>query len=195
MPTGDIAEVLVDEERLRRRVRELGEAISRDYRDVCDLLLVAVLKGSVMFLADLMRALTVSHAIDFMATSSYADSSESSGIVRILKDLDVNIEGRHVLVVEDIVDTGHTLDYLLRILAERRPASLKVCALLNKSARREVDIHIDYIGFDIPNKFVVGYGLDFCELYRNLPYIGVLREELYSQGGGPRQGDPPASPS
>ena len=177
--TADIKDVLVNEERIQQRVRELGETISRDYAGVDDMLLVAVLKGSVVFLADLMRVLTVPHAIDFMATSSYADGTESSGVVRILKDLEISLEGRHVLIVEDIVDTGHTLDYLLRILEERNPASLRVCTLLNKSSRREVEIPIDYVGFDIPNEFVIGYGLDYGELYRNLPFIGVLSEEMY----------------
>jgi hypoxanthine phosphoribosyltransferase len=175
----DVAEVLISEESLKKRISELGAQISADYADR-DLLLIAVLKGSVLFLADLMRHITVPHGIDFMATSSY-EGTQSSGVVRILKDLDVSIEGRDVLVVEDIIDTGFTLDYLLRILRERGPGSLRVCALLNKSDRRRVEIPIDYVGFDIPNKFVIGYGLDFNEVYRNLPYVGVLRPELYAQ--------------
>jgi hypoxanthine phosphoribosyltransferase len=175
----DVAEVLIDADRLQQRVADLGAQISADYAGR-DLLLIAVLKGSVLFLADLMRHITVPHSIDFMATSSY-EGTQSSGVVRILKDLDMSIEGRDVLIVEDIIDTGYTLDYLLRILRERNPGSLRVCTLLNKRERRRVDIPIDYIGFDIPNKFVIGYGLDFNEIYRNLPYVGVLRPELYTQ--------------
>lgn len=175
----DIAEILISEEEIQGRVAELGEQISADYAGR-DLLLICVLKGGLIFLADLMRALTVPHAIDFMATASYGESTEFSGVVRILKDLDMNIEGREVLIVEDIIDTGHTLNYLTSILRARHPASLRVCTLLNKPDRREIDIPVDYIGFDIPNKFVVGYGLDFAELYRNLPFVGVLKPELYS---------------
>ncbi len=174
----DIAEVLVTDEQIKERTAQLARQIDEDYRGK-DLVLVCVLKGGVMFLADLMRQLTIPHAIDFMATSSYGSSTESSGVVRILKDLDSPIEGRHVLIVEDIVDTGLTLNYLLRILQERKPASLRVCTLLNKPSRRKVDVPIDYIGFDIPNAFVVGYGLDYGQLYRNLPFVGVLKPELY----------------
>ncbi len=174
----DVAEILITEEQIRQRTRELAQEISRDYEGQ-DLLLVCVLKGGVVFLVDLMRELTIPHSVDFMATSSYGASTESSGVVRILKDLDAPIEGRNVLIVEDIIDTGHTLDYLTRILRERNPASLRICTLLNKQERREVDIPIDYIGFNIPNKFVIGYGLDFDELYRNLAFVGVLKPELY----------------
>jgi hypoxanthine phosphoribosyltransferase len=133
-----------------------------------------------MFLADLLRVINVPLSVDFMATSSYGRETESSGVVRILKDLNVPIKGRNILVVEDIIDTGHTLDYLLRILDERQPTSLRICTLLNKPDRREVDIKVDYLGFDIPNEFVVGYGLDFDELYRNLPYIGILKPDMYT---------------
>lgn len=174
-----VEEVLVPEESLQIRVAELGAAISRDYAGR-DLLLLAVLKGSVLFLADLMRNITVPHAIDFMATSSYGSAFESSGVVRILKDLDQSIEGRDVLIVEDIIDTGRTLDYLVRILQARRPASLEICTLLNKWARREVDVPVKYIGFDIPDKFVLGYGLDLQEKYRNLPYVAVLARKYYA---------------
>ncbi len=174
-----VEEVLVSEESLQVRVAELGAAISRDYAGR-DLLLLAVLKGSVLFLADLMRNITVPHAIDFMATSSYGSAFESSGVVRILKDLDQSIEGRDVLIVEDIIDTGRTLDYLVRILQARRPASLEICTLLNKWARREVDVPVKYIGFDIPDKFVLGYGLDLQEKYRNLPYVAVLARKYYA---------------
>jgi hypoxanthine phosphoribosyltransferase len=174
----DVAEILISEEQIRQRTHELAQEISRDYEGK-DLLLVCVLKGGIVFLVDLMRELTIPHSIDFMATSSYGASTESSGVVRILKDLDKPIEGRNVLIVEDIIDTGHTLDYLTRILYERAPASLHICTLLNKQERREVDIPIDYVGFIIPNKFVIGYGLDFGEIYRNLPFIGVLKPEIY----------------
>jgi hypoxanthine phosphoribosyltransferase len=174
----DVAEILINEKQIRQRTRELAQEISRDYEGK-DLLLVCVLKGGIVFLVDLMRELTIPHSIDFMATSSYGASTESSGVVRILKDLDKPIEGRNVLIVEDIIDTGHTLDYLTRILQERAPASLHICTLLNKQERREVDIPIDYVGFNIPNKFVIGYGLDFGELYRNLPFVGVLKPEIY----------------
>ena len=166
-----VGEILIDEETLAARVTELGAEVSADYQGR-DLLLIGVLKGAVFFMADLMRHLTVPCEVDFMAISSYGDSTDSSGIVRILKDLDINIEGRHVLVVEDIIDSGLTLSYLMRNLESREPATLEVCALLTKPARREIDVPVRYVGFEIPNKFVVGYGLDFAERYRNLPYVG-----------------------
>jgi hypoxanthine phosphoribosyltransferase len=171
-----IAEILIPSDQLQQRVAELGAEISRDYFGR-DLLLLSVLKGSVIFLADLMRNLSIPHAIDFMATTSYGMAQESSGVVRILKDLDAPIAGRDVLIVEDIIDTGRTLDYLVRILGARRPRSLRICTLLNKPSRREVDVKVDYVGFDIPNLFVLGYGLDLEELYRNLPFICVLAPE------------------
>jgi len=174
----DVAEILITEEELQARVAELGKAISNDYRGK-DLLLVCILRGAVVFLSDLMRHITIPHEIDFMAVSSYGAATETSGIVRILKDLETSIEGRDVLIVEDIVDTGLTLDYIISNLKTRRPASLRTCVLLNKSERRLVDVPLDYVGFDIPNKFVVGYGLDYGEKYRNLPFIGVLKPELY----------------
>ena len=174
----DVAEILITEEQICQRTRELAQEISRDYEGQ-DLHLICVLKGGVVFLVDLMRELTIPHSVDFMATSSYGVSTKSSGVVRILKDLDKPIEGQNVLIVEDIIDTGYTLDYLTRILRERGPASLRICTLLNKQERRQVDIAVDYIGFNIPNKFVIGYGLDFNEYYRNLPFIGVLKPELY----------------
>jgi hypoxanthine phosphoribosyltransferase len=173
-----VADILIDQEQIRQRTSELAQEISRDYAGQ-DLHLICVLKGGIVFLVDLMRELSVPVSVDFMATSSYGAATESSGVVRILKDLDNPIAGRNVLIVEDIIDTGHTLDYLSRILRERGPASLRICTLLNKPERREVDIPIDYVGFNIPNKFVVGYGLDFGELYRNLPFVGVLKAELY----------------
>ena len=172
-----IGEILIDEETLAARVAELGAEVSADYEGR-DLLLIGVLKGAVFFMADLMRHLTVACEVDFMAISSYGDATDSSGIVRILKDLDISIEGRDVLVVEDIIDSGLTLSYLIRNLESREPASLEVCALLTKPSRREIDVPVRYVGFEIPNKFVVGYGLDFAERYRNLPYVGVLDEHL-----------------
>jgi hypoxanthine phosphoribosyltransferase len=176
-----VSEVLIDEDRLRSRVVELGEEISADYAGR-DLLLIGVLKGAVFFMADLMRTLTIPCEIDFMAISSYGAQTDSSGVVRILKDLDINIEGRHVLVVEDIIDSGLTLSYLMRNLEAREPASLQVCALLTKPVRREIDVPVRYVGFEIPNRFVIGYGLDFAERYRNLPYVGVLDPEILPEG-------------
>ncbi len=176
----DVAEILITEEQIKTRIRELGRQISQDYEGQ-DLLLVCVLKGASTFLADLMREITIPHAIDFMAISSYGGSTESSGVVRILKDLDTNIEGRNVLIVEDIIDTGRTLQYITENLKTRRPKSVRICTLLSKPSRREIDMVLDYVGFEIPNKFVVGYGLDFAEIYRNLPYIGVLKKEKYDQ--------------
>jgi hypoxanthine phosphoribosyltransferase len=176
-----VGEILLDEETLAARVAELGAEVSVDYQGR-DLLLIGVLKGAVFFMADLMRHLTVPCEVDFMAISSYGASTDSSGIVRILKDLDINIEGRDVLVVEDIIDSGLTLSYLMRNLESREPTSLEVCALLTKPARREIDVPVRYVGFEIPNKFVVGYGLDFAERYRNLPYVGVLHEDLLPPG-------------
>jgi len=171
--------ILIDQDRLHARVAELAAEISRDYADVKDLLLVCVLKGAVMFLSDLCRQLTIPHAIDFMAVSSYGASTESSGIVRIIMDLETSILDRHVLIVEDIIDSGRTLDYITRNLLTRGPSSLRICSLLDKRERREIPIPVDYIGFEIPDEFVIGYGLDFVELYRNLPFIGVLKPEFY----------------
>ena len=172
---GTIGEELVSQADLERRVRELGAEISRDYAGK-ELFLVGVLKGAVFFLSDLMRALEVPCEVDFMAVASYGSSTDSSGVVRILKDLDATIEGKDVLIVEDIIDSGLTLSYLLRTLKARDPRSLEVCALLTKPERREVDLPIRYTGFEIPNKFVIGYGLDHAERYRNLPYVAVLQE-------------------
>ena len=171
-----VAEVLIEEDALRDRIAELGTEISADYAGK-DLLLVGVLKGAVFFMADLMRQISVPCEVDFMAISSYGASTDSSGVVRILKDLDESIEGRNVLVVEDIIDSGLTLSYLKRTLSARRPASLEICALLTKPERREVEVPVRYTGFEIPNRFVVGYGLDFAERYRNLRYVGVLGDE------------------
>jgi hypoxanthine phosphoribosyltransferase len=176
-----VGEVLIEEDRLQARIRELGRELSSDYEGK-ELLLVGVLKGAVFFMADLMRTITVPCEIDFMAISSYGASTDSSGVVRILKDLDINIEGRHVLVVEDIIDSGLTLSYLMRNLESREPESLEICALLTKPDRREIDVPVRYIGFEIPNRFVIGYGLDFAERYRNLPYVGVLHDDLMPEG-------------
>ena len=176
-----VGEVLIDAEALRARIGELGDEISAHYAGQ-DLLLIGVLKGAVFFMADLMRHLTVPCEVDFMAISSYGAQTDSSGVVRILKDLDINIEGRHVLVVEDIIDSGLTLSYLMRNLESREPASLEVCALLTKLARREIDVPVRWVGFEIPNRFVIGYGLDFAERYRNLPYVAVLRDEMIPEG-------------
>jgi len=174
-----IGQILVQPDDLAHRVRELASEISGDYEGK-DLLLVGVLKGAVFFLSDLMRELEVDCEVDFMAVSSYGSSTESSGVVRILKDLDASIDGRDVLVVEDIVDSGLTLKYLLRTLAARNPASLEVVALLEKPERRKVDLQIRYTGFEIPNRFVVGYGLDHGERFRNLPYVAALNQNLGS---------------
>ncbi len=175
----DVDRVLIPTEALQKRVAELGAQISADYQDL-NPLLICVLKGGYMFLADLTRALTIRHSIDFMAVSSYGNSTLTTGVVRILKDLDRDITGRHILIVEDIIDTGHTIAYLLENLRVRGPASIRICTLLSKPSRREVELKIDYIGFEIPNEFVIGYGLDFAENYRNLPFIGVLKPDIYS---------------
>ena len=168
-----VGEILIDSDGLRARIAELGEEISAAYEGK-DLLLIGVLKGAVFFMADLMRHLTVPCEVDFMAISSYGAATDSSGVVRILKDLDINIEGRNVLVVEDIIDSGLTLSYLMRTLEARSPATLEICALLTKPARRAIDVNVRYTGFEIPNEFVIGYGLDYAERYRNLPYVGVF---------------------
>ncbi len=170
-----IGKILVQRDDLAHRVRELGERISADY-DGKELFLVGVLKGAVFFLSDLMRHVEVPCQVDFMAVASYGSSTDSSGVVRILKDLDAPIEGRDVLIVEDIVDSGLTLSYLLRTLRARDPASLEVCALLTKPERRKVELPIRYVGFEIPNRFAIGYGLDHAERYRNLPYVAALSE-------------------
>jgi hypoxanthine phosphoribosyltransferase len=176
-----VGEVLIDAETLKARIAELGAEVSADYAGR-DLLLIGVLKGAVFFMADLMRRLTIPCEVDFMAISSYGASTDSSGVVRILKDLDINIEGRHVLVVEDIIDSGLTLSYLMRNLESREPATLEVCALLTKPDRREIDVPVRYVGFEIPNRFVIGYGLDFGERYRNLPYVAVLSDDALPEG-------------
>ena len=168
-----IGEILVQADELQHRIGEMAEQVSRDYEGK-DLLLIGVLKGAVFFLADLMRRLDIPCEVDFMAVASYGSSTDSSGVVRILKDLDAPLEGRHVLIVEDIVDSGLTLQYLMRTLEARGPASLEVCALLTKPERRKVEMPARYVGFEIPDKFAIGYGLDFAERYRNLPYVAAL---------------------
>ena len=174
----DIDEILIPEAALQSRIRELGRAISGDY-DGKEPLLVGILVGAFVFLSDLLRHISIPCGVDFMATSSYGDATESSGIVRILKDLDQSIEGRHVLIVDDIIDTGLTMDYLLETLRARYPASLRVCALLDKVPRRKRAVRIDYRGFEIPDKFVVGYGLAYSGRYRNVSFVCVLKPEVY----------------
>ncbi len=180
-PHADIERILITAEQIQQRVAELGAQISHDYQHCSDPLFVGVLKGCTMFLVELAVHVNIHIGIDFIAISSYGQSTESSGVVRLLKDLDTDIAGRHVLIVEDIVDSGLTLAYLRSQLARRNPASLRICTLLNKPERRQADVPIDYIGFNIPNAFVVGYGLDYAERYRNLPYIGVLNPEVYTR--------------
>ena len=174
----DVQEVLLTEDQIQARVSELGSQLNRDYAGL-EPVLISVLKGSIVFLADLVRGMELPLSIDIMEVSSYGAATETSGQVRILKDLSNPIEGRHVIVVEDIIDTGLTLNYLLRYLREKGPASLRICCLLDKPARRLTEIPIDYVGFTIPDRFVVGYGLDYGERYRNLPYVGVLRPSVY----------------
>ncbi len=176
---GDIESVLLSEEQIRAKVAELAGDIDRDYAGL-EPLLVGVLKGAVMVMADLARAVSVPLTMDFMAVSSYGSSTSSSGVVRILKDLDKDISGRHVLVVEDIIDSGLTLSWLLRNLRSRGPASVEVCALMRKPEAIQVEVPVRYVGFDIPNQFVVGYGLDYAERYRDLPFVGLLRPEVYA---------------
>ncbi len=179
-----VGEVLLSADELQRRVVELGEEISRDYAGR-SLLLVGVLKGAVFFLSDLMRFIEVPVEVDFMAVASYGSATDSSGVVRIMKDLDVAIEGRDVLIVEDIVDSGLTLQYLVRNLGSRNPRTLEVCALLTKPERRKVQLPTRYVGFEIPDRFVVGYGLDYCERHRNLPFVAVLEGSHVRVDGGP----------
>jgi hypoxanthine phosphoribosyltransferase len=179
----DIARILIDEETLQARVTEVAQEIEANYQEADDLLLICVLKGGFVFLADLSRAIKRPHQLDFMGVSSYGRGTESSGAVRIVLDLKEDISGRHVLIVEDIIDSGNTLDYMRRNLLARSPASLRICSLLDKPSRREIDVPVDYIGFSIPDEFVVGYGLDFAEIYRNLPFIAVLKPEVFAHLG------------
>lgn len=178
LSNNEIDEILITEEEIKEKIAELGKKITEDYKGK-NLVFIGVLRGAVVFMSDLARAISIPMIFDFIAISSYGAATESSGVVRILKDLDETIEGKDVLIVEDIVDTGLTLDYLLRILKSRKPASLKVCTLLNKNARRKVKVKVDYSGFDIPNKFVVGYGLDYEGKFRNIPYVFTLNPKIY----------------
>lgn len=176
----DIQEVLLTEQMLADKVAELGAQITRDYADK-EIFAIGILRGAVVFMADLIRAIDRPVQIDFMAVSSYGAQTDSSGIVRILKDLDSSIEGKHVLIIEDIIDSGQTLSYLIKNLNERKPASIELCTLMNKPERRKVDLPVKYVGFEIPNEFVVGYGLDYAENYRNLPYLGILKRSVYEK--------------
>ena len=175
----DVGKILISEQQVQARVTELAQEINATYTDEDCPLLVCVLKGAFIFLADLVRHLEMRHEVDFMEISSYGKGTVSTGVVRILLDLAQNIEGRNVLIVEDIIDSGRTLDYIIRNLQTRGPASIRICTLLSKPARRELDIPLDYVGFEVPDEFVAGYGLDFAEEYRNLPFVGVLKEEIY----------------
>jgi hypoxanthine phosphoribosyltransferase len=174
----NLDEVLLSKEEIDEKVKELGKMLAEEYAGKRPLL-ICVLKGALIFVADLARAMNIPLEVDFMAVSSYGVSTKSSGVVRILKDLETGIEGRHVLIVEDIIDTGLTLKYLIENLKSRKPASIKICTLLDKPSRRRVQLQPDFSGFEIPDKFVIGYGLDFSEIYRNLPFIGVLKPEAY----------------
>ena len=176
----DIQEVLLTEEMLKDKVAELGAQITRDYADK-EIFAIGILRGAVVFMTDLIRAIERPVQIDFMAVSSYGMQADSSGIVRILKDLDSSITGKHVLIIEDIIDSGQTLSYLIKNLNERKPASIQLCTLMNKPERRKVDLPVKYVGFEIPNEFVVGYGLDYAEKYRNLPYLGILKRSVYEK--------------
>lgn len=174
----DIKEVLITREQIGEKTLELGRLISKDYAGR-DLVLIGILKGSVLFMADLLKEISIPCSMDFMAVSSYGNSTSSSGIVRILKDLDFVIEGKDVVIVEDIIDSGITLKYLIEYLKDKRPESIEVTCLLTKPERRKADIDVKYLGFEVPDLFLVGYGLDYAEKYRNLPYIGILKEEIY----------------
>ncbi len=177
---GDILQVLFSEEQLRQKCAELGARISRDYEGK-NLLMVSVLKGSVVFMADLMRHITVPCSIDFMAVSSYGSGVKTSGVVKIIKDLDIDLAGRDILIVEDILDSGMTLTYLTELLRDRGPASIRIAALLDKPSRRRANVQPDYVGYVVPDEFVVGYGLDYDEKYRNLPYVGILKPAVYTR--------------
>jgi hypoxanthine phosphoribosyltransferase len=175
-----VSQVLYTEEQIAETVNKLAEQINQDYANLYPIL-VGVLKGVFIFMADLMRKIDIDCDVDFLAISNYTSDARKRGVVRLVKDLDIPIEGRHILFVEDVIDTGLTINYLLRYLRERRPASLEVCTLFNKSSNRLIEIPIKYKGFDLPDKFVVGYGLDYDEKYRNLPYVGTLKGEIYQQ--------------
>ncbi|MFL0252125.1 hypoxanthine phosphoribosyltransferase [Clostridium neuense] len=174
----DIEKILIDEEQISKKIKEIGNNISRDYKEK-DLILIGVLKGSVMYMANLAKEIDIPCTMDFMSVSSYGNSTTSSGVVKILKDLDASIEGKDVLIVEDIIDSGITLKYLQKYLRAKNPNSVEITTLLNKPERRKADIYVKYVGFEVPDYFLVGYGLDYAEKYRNLPYIGILKEEIY----------------
>ena len=176
----DIERVLFSEEELREKVKKMGKEISKDYKGK-DVILVGILKGSVPFMADLMKYIEIPCKIDFMDVSSYGNSTESSGVVRILKDLEFEVEGRDILIIEDIVDTGTTLEYLKTYLKSKNPSSVSVACLLNKPDRRKVEVDVKYLGYEVPDEFLVGYGLDYAEKYRNLPFIGILKENVYKK--------------
>jgi len=176
----DIKEVLLTEEQIKEKVKELATRISEDYKGK-DLLVLGILKGSVIFMSDLLKEIKIPCMMDFMAVSSYGASSESSGIVKILKDLDFEVKGKHVLIVEDIIDSGITLKYLMKYLGSRNPESLEIACLLNKPDRRKEEMEVKYLGFDVPDYFLVGYGLDYAEKYRNLPYVAILKESVYKK--------------
>lgn len=175
-----IKEVLLNEETIREKVQDLGAKISEDYKGK-DLIVLGILKGSVFFMSDLMKKITIPCKMDFMAVSSYGDATESSGIVKIIKDLDFEIKGKDVLIVEDIIDSGITLKYLMKYLSARNPKTLEIACLLNKPERRKEELSVKYLGFDVPDYFLVGYGLDYAEHYRNLPYVGILDEKVYKK--------------
>lgn len=175
----DVCRILISEEELQKKVTEIGEQISRDYAGK-QLLLVGILKGSIVFMADLMRAIKIPARIDFMAVSSYGSGVKTSGVVKIIKDLDINLEGYDVLIIEDILDSGMTLSYLVELLKSRNPSSVEICTLLDKPERHKVEVDLKYKGFTIPDEFVIGYGLDYAEKYRNLPFVGILDPKVYS---------------
>ena len=176
----DIEKVLLSAEEIEQRVAELGEQITRDYEGK-DLLTVGILKGSNVFMSDLIRKIDIPLHMDFMVVSSYGNATESSGVVKIVKDLEKGIKGKHLLIIEDIIDSGLTLKYLKQILETREPASVKLCTLLDKPARRQEEVDVDYVGFTVPDEFIVGYGIDYAEYYRNLPFIGALKREVYEK--------------
>lgn len=176
----DIKEVLLNEETIKEKIKALGAQITEDYKGK-DLILLGILKGSVMFMSDLMKEINLPCKMDFMAVSSYGDATQSSGIVKIIKDLDFEIKDKHILIIEDIIDTGITLKYLMKYLSARNPSSLEIVCLLNKPERRKEQLDVKYLGFDVPDHFLVGYGLDYAETYRNLPYIGILKESVYQK--------------
>ena len=174
----DMAKILIDEATLQSRVKELAENISRDYAGEFPVV-ICILKGGVIFMSDLIKNMTIPVEIDFLSLSSYGDSTKSSGVVRIKKDIDSDIQNRHVIIVEDIIDSGLTLQYIKEYFQQHQPASVKICTLLDKPEAHQIDIKIDYAGFEVGNEFVVGYGLDYAQKYRNLPYVGILKEEIY----------------